>query len=393
MPGQREQKAHSQGIPAAHGGHGHDPGFAGHERQLDDDLSEARKYPYVNTYDLKTEAGAQARSFLNNCNNGPREERKSFDSLKSLLKNVDPTQPGWDPHHIVEQSQTAQFGTEAIQNPNNIINIDRAVHRAITQEYNSAPRPDTDADDFMHAHPEAHVSRVRDYVKTLSYADQRIEGLNAIERALEDPRIKIPENDRIRMEKDLDRLRKVGREGPSRESPGDCPEPPPSRLESIIKRLSEIDAARGPKLTAAEMTPAQAIDLAEQTKQRHINLTGPLVAALGVHVPPSITIHENGAQRDADVLRPISGKIAGLQGRYMMIEKANGERVGLDFVQTLAASRDIAMTHAALQDAYKNGQSVQIAMANNQDLSVTPVKPQQLDQHRGMSRFDDYRGR
>jgi hypothetical protein len=195
------------------------------------------------------------------------------------------------------------------------------------------------------------------------------------------------------MEQDLERLRNVGREGPSREGPGGCPEPPPSRLESIIKRLSEIDAARGPKLTAAEMTPAQAIDLAERLKQRHTNLTGPLEAALGVRIPPSITIHENGAQRETDVLHPISGMIIGLEGNHMMIEKATGERVGIDFVQTLAASRDIAMTHAALQDAYKNGQSVQIAMVNNQDLSVTPVKTQQLDQHHGMSRFDDYRGR
>jgi hypothetical protein len=141
------------------------------------------------------------------------------------------------------------------------------------------------------------------------------------------------------------------------------------------------------------MTPAQAIELAERLKQRHTNLTGPLEAVLGVRVPPSITINENGAQREANILQPIAGKIIGLEGDSMLLEKANGERVGLDFVQTLAASRDITMTHAALQDAYKNGQSVQIAMVNNQDLSVTPIKTQQLDQHRGMSRFDDYRGR
>jgi hypothetical protein len=85
--------------------------------------------------------------------------------------------------------------------------------------------------------------------------------------------------------------------------------------------------------------------------------------------------------------------IIGIEGNHMMIEKPNGERVGLDFIQTLAASRDIAMTHATLQDAYKNGQSVQIAMSNNQDLHVTPVKTQQPDQNRGLTRFDDYRGR
>ncbi len=63
--------------------------------------------------------------------------------------------------------------------------------------------------------------------------------------------------------------------------------------------------------------------------------------------------------------------------------------MGLNVVQTLAASRDIAMTHAAIQDAYRNGQSIQIAMTNNQDLSVTAVKTQQLDQYRGTSRFID----
>jgi antitoxin component of MazEF toxin-antitoxin module len=45
------------------------------------------------------------------------------------------------------------------------------------------------------------------------------------------------------------------------------------------------------------------------------------------------------------------------------------------------------------QAAFQNGNPVQVSMLNNQDLTVTPVRTQQLDQHRGMSRFDDYQGR
>ena len=59
---------------------------------------------------------------------------RSFSSLKRALGSPGQSRQ-W--HHIVEQSQTSQFGKRFIQNTKNIISIDKTKHKQISAHYSS----------------------------------------------------------------------------------------------------------------------------------------------------------------------------------------------------------------------------------------------------------------
>ncbi|WP_300667125.1 RHS repeat-associated core domain-containing protein, partial [Fluviicola sp.] len=91
-----------------------------------------------------------------------RANKRAFRSFKSLNGSAG-VRMEW--HHVVEQhaDNVLKFGHEVIQNSDNLIRLDVNLHRLVTGHYNSRG-------------PEG-FSRVRDYVKTLSFNEQREYGL------------------------------------------------------------------------------------------------------------------------------------------------------------------------------------------------------------------------
>jgi hypothetical protein len=75
-------------------------------------------------------------------------------------------------HHIVEQCKACQFGPEAIQNTDNVIGLLKSVHTKISAYYSSKP-------EFTGG------LRVRDWLKSQSFAQQREFGLRVLRDALE----------------------------------------------------------------------------------------------------------------------------------------------------------------------------------------------------------------
>ncbi|MNE32162.1 hypothetical protein D3C80_1257600 [compost metagenome] len=91
-----------------------------------------------------------------------RANKRAFRSFKTLNG---PAGPGMEWHHVVEQhtDNILKFGHEVIQNSDNLIRLDVGIHRKITGHYNSrGPKG---------------FSLNRDYVKALSFNEQREYGL------------------------------------------------------------------------------------------------------------------------------------------------------------------------------------------------------------------------
>ncbi|MGV3610861.1 MAG: RHS repeat-associated core domain-containing protein [Fluviicola sp.] len=99
-----------------------------------------------------------------------RANRRAFRSFKKLNG---PAGPGMDWHHIVEQhaNNVLKFGHEAIQNSDNLIRLDRNTHILVTSYYNSGR--------IING---VGYSRTRDYVKTLSFNEQREYGLQVMKQ-------------------------------------------------------------------------------------------------------------------------------------------------------------------------------------------------------------------
>ena len=88
-----------------------------------------------------------------------RANKRAFNAFKS--KNG-AAGVNMDWHHLVEQNKVnvSRFGINAIQNSNNLIKLDRDIHHIITGHYNSS-------------YIGPGFSRNRDYVNSLSFAQQR----------------------------------------------------------------------------------------------------------------------------------------------------------------------------------------------------------------------------
>lgn len=95
---------------------------------------------------------------------------QGFSSFWKLKQSLPAAKAGYDIHHIVEQSQIQRsgFAPELIHNPDNVVEIERSVHKLITAHYNSN----------MY---EGIKMTVRDYLTGQSYEAQREYGLKMIE--------------------------------------------------------------------------------------------------------------------------------------------------------------------------------------------------------------------
>jgi len=81
----------------------------------------------------------KATKVISNAIEGGSTLGKGFNSFKDAKKFLGPAGEGNEWHHIVEQSQIKKsgFGTQLIQNTDNLISIDKATHAKISGYYNS----------------------------------------------------------------------------------------------------------------------------------------------------------------------------------------------------------------------------------------------------------------
>ncbi len=198
LPTQAQLDAHPQLAP--HVVPGAAPTLPGDEAAL-----EARRiYPNADSHVLA--AGVRALGDTGRCfpqfESFTGNSRQAFKHLKDVMQPPD----GWETHHLVEQNQTGRFGTQAIQNTASAINMPEAVHREVSREYASRLFPGTEAHKFKVEHPEANISTVRDYVKTLPYAEQRQFSIESIRRTLNNPDVHVTDQERATVEKEIQRL-------------------------------------------------------------------------------------------------------------------------------------------------------------------------------------------
>ncbi len=198
LPTQAQLDAHPQLAP--HAVPGSAPSLPGDEAAL-----EARRiYPNADSHALA--AGVRALGDTGRCfpqfESFTGNSRQAFEHLKDVMQPPD----GWETHHLVEQSRTEQFGTQAIQNTANAINLPKTVHAEVSRAYSVRPAPFSDAYDYKVEHPDANVSTVRDYVKTLSYPEQRQFSVDTIRRAIDSPNVHITDQERATVEKEIHRL-------------------------------------------------------------------------------------------------------------------------------------------------------------------------------------------
>ena len=137
----------------------------------------------------------QSESFTGN-------SRQAFDKLKNVMQPPN----GWETHHLVEQNQTTRFGTQAIQNVSNAINLPESLHREVSRQYALKPFPNSEAYDYKVEHPAEHISTTRDYVKTMSYAEQRQFSIDTIREGLKNPKVQITDQGRAAVEKEIQKL-------------------------------------------------------------------------------------------------------------------------------------------------------------------------------------------
>lgn len=206
--------------PQMHAPIPHAPGMAPpHAGGAAADLA-SEAYKYVTT--AGTKEGAAALAAVNKCMPNEKEFR-SFGALKNAMSSTTPV--GWEVHHIVEQNQTARFGSEVIQNTANAIALPEDVHAEVSAMSSRKPlaADGIDPKQFPHA---------RDYVRTLPFDEQREFGIKQIREAMD--RLHTPQQTRDTIEKELKRL----------DVPGLCaPQAPPAPQAPDINDVQNaIDA-------------------------------------------------------------------------------------------------------------------------------------------------------
>ncbi len=96
----------------------------------------------------------------------------SFPALKRVLGSAG---EGRHWHHIVEQAQAGKFGREAIHSKDNVISLNVDLHNKVSAYYSSKP--------FF-----TEGQRVRDWLRSQSFDEQKEFGLRTIERILGNPK-------------------------------------------------------------------------------------------------------------------------------------------------------------------------------------------------------------
>jgi hypothetical protein len=155
-----------------------------------DQLQQLHMQPYP--FAATTPEGARALADVkSDCE--PNEPRQ-FDSFRSLKSAMKP-QPNEQVHHLVEQNQTARFGTRAIQNTANAINLPAGVHAKISGYFST--KASAVGIDFQ--------GTVREYIGTKSYAAQRQFGIDTT-RSFVNSDATISPDEKARISKELDAL-------------------------------------------------------------------------------------------------------------------------------------------------------------------------------------------
>lgn len=164
---------------------------------------ESRVYPNV----ALQPAGSQAMADFKRCFPDFKSfSGNSLQAFRDLKSSVPQAPPGWHMHHLVEQSRTGQFGTQAIQNTANLIALPDGLHRKINGEYGRRLQPLTEAYEFAESHPELNIRTIRDYVKALPYQQQRQYNVDTIRRLMKDRSLDLSDADRRLIETQLDAL-------------------------------------------------------------------------------------------------------------------------------------------------------------------------------------------
>jgi len=176
-------------------------------------------YKYVPTAGLA--AGVTALAAVNQC--VPNAEAfRSFGALRNAMSSTTPQ--GWEVHHIVEQNQTLQFGSEVIQNRANAIALPEDVHKEVGAIYSRKPREFSAGAGFSHE---------RDYIRTLPFEEQREIGIQHIRDAMNN--LKTPRQTRDIIEKELTKL-----DVPVICGPPKAPKIDPNDLQNVIQNA--VDA-------------------------------------------------------------------------------------------------------------------------------------------------------
>ncbi len=150
------------------------------------------------------------------------EEFRSFGALKNAMSSTTPQ--GWEVHHIVEQNQTAKFGSEVIQNRANAIALPDDVHKEVSAIYSRKPELFSAGAGFLHE---------RDYIRTLPFEEQRELGIQRIREAMNN--LKTPQHTRDIIEKELTKL-----DVPVICGPPTPPKIDPNDLQNVIQNA--VDA-------------------------------------------------------------------------------------------------------------------------------------------------------
>ena len=97
--------------------------------------------------------------------------RRAFSSRSQLLRYLGPAPKGMQWHHIVEQSQAAQFGQQRIQSVENVVAIPIEAHQALSAFYSSKQK---------FSKPKT----VREWLQGQSFEAQYAFGMEQLKRAL-----------------------------------------------------------------------------------------------------------------------------------------------------------------------------------------------------------------
>ena len=96
---------------------------------------------------------------------------RAFGSFRAFKRYLGKAGEGKEWHHIVEKRNAKRFGSEAIDNTENVIALDKALHERISAFYSSIREGITRSSSLT----------VRQWLSTQSYEAQREFGLRAIE--------------------------------------------------------------------------------------------------------------------------------------------------------------------------------------------------------------------
>jgi hypothetical protein len=103
----------------------------------------------------------------------PPNGHRAFTSFRAFKRFMGKAGKGKQWHHIVEKHKAnlRRFGREALHNTENIVPLEESLHIEVSALY-SSKRPKITGSDSL---------TVREWVRTLSYEEQRAFGLRAIE--------------------------------------------------------------------------------------------------------------------------------------------------------------------------------------------------------------------